>query len=299
MASQAPGNSINNPTGLNIANQTIPKEGPVCVPLGPFNFSTGASYNVNLTTFQQLGRISVVQGMFVDNSGNTSNLVVTCLITGQSVTVAPLTQGYYPLLSVNPFNFVVSSAGAVNFNAVIYVYNVPIPPAVWSAIPNAAGALTVPVSDTLLDSAVSGSKVQTTNYVYGLNDVVHEMHKANKNIAGSITTAATTTLLTGSPSFFVDWVDIAISGNATLSVAGVTTISLVDSNSSEVICQKAIWLPNAALTTTPVFQVFNIHPGMNWNSRGATTNLLLTLSTALATGTLTYSIGAGATAEST
>lgn len=296
MASQAPQNALQNPSAMAIANQHFPDEGPKAVPLGPFNFSTAATYNIDLTVGQQQGRISVVQNLFIDNAGNTSNCVVTCQQTGQSITAAPLTQGFYPILAAQPIKFQVTSAGSVNFNVVIYAINVPIAPAVWSAISGAGALLTQPVSDAIVEGAITNNRMATLEYLSGNADVVHAQHVSDKSVVALITTAATTTLLTGAPSFFLNALDIALSGNATLASAGTTTFSLQDSNGPTIIWEKTIWLPNAALTTTPVFNLGSL-AGLNWNSKGNATNLLFIQSTALNAGTISVNLAAGTTAD--
>lgn len=297
MASIAPQNALSNPTGMPIKNQTMPDQGPVAVPLGPFNFSVQASYLVDGTLVQQLGRISVIQNLFIDNAGNSSNCVVTCQQTGQSVTAGPLTQGYYPILAVQPFKFTVTSAGSTNFGVVIYAINVPIAPCVWPAPANSASLLTQPVSDAILDATVTSNKVNTLNWVFGNNDVLHEQHAADSSVTAIITTTATTTLLTGSPSFFINWIDIELSEDASLAAPGRTILSLFDSNANTTIWQKSIWLPSTALTTFDAGTTLASISGMNWNSKGTASTLQFRCSTALNAGAISVNLGAGLTTD--
>lgn len=298
MPSNVAQNALTLPTAQAVDNQKMPAGGPKVIPLGPFNFGTTATYSINLTTQQQQNKIDIVQCLFIDNSANTSNLVVTANVSGQSITAAPQTQGYYPMLAVQPVIFTVSSAGTVNAAAAVYCLNVPIAPCIWSSISSAGALLTQPVSDAILDAIVSGGKAQVSNYVFGQSETSHPMHISDVVVTALVTTTATTTLLTGAPSFFISSIDIALSGNATLAVAGTVNFQLVDSNASTVIWQRTVALATTQIAGLTSVQLASL-TGLNINSKGSLSTLQFRQSPALQSGTVSINLGAGISTDIT
>lgn len=148
----APQNSLTNPQSFSTANQQMPSEGPKCIPLG-FSFATGATYAVNLTNFMDRGKISIIQGMFVDNSQNANSVLFDFQGTQQNITVKAFSQMYVPVFGLQPVNFnVTSTIGATNVTF-IDLYNVPIAPCNWDTT-TLANQGTISVSDTILDGTV-------------------------------------------------------------------------------------------------------------------------------------------------
>lgn len=295
MVAAPPVNSQNNPTAQIITNQIMPKEGPKCIPLG-FNFSTAASFDMNLINFQNLGRISIIQGAWIDNSANANPVIISNNATGQNVICPPFWQGYFAILAVNPVDLIITSTiGNVNVN--VTLYNVPIAPNAWPASALSAQG-TLPVQDVALEAALIGNTLGSTQFNYSSADIVRRTYKADKTITAKITTAATTTLLTGSPGFFIDWVDITLGPTAIIGAAALVTCSLIDDAGPTTIMQRDLWIPNAAANGSPI-PIFDIDPGMNWNSKGTTSHLLLVMGTALTGGTISVNLGAAINSQNT
>lgn len=142
-------------TGQSILqNQQMPKEGPRSVPF-LFDWTSGNTYEANLINFQNQQKISIVQGMWVDNSTNPNPMTCFNPATGQTVTVLGGYQGYFPVLAVNPVDLFFSSAAGAHTTQVI-LYNVPIAPATWAA----STTISTVVSDPILEACVSSNRMQ-------------------------------------------------------------------------------------------------------------------------------------------
>ena len=113
-------------------NFEVPCEGAKVIPL-LLDFSANAEYDVDLSMFEQQAQISMLQGIFIDNSASTTAMLVTIDANGlnQAVVANPNTQGYYSVLAPNPTRLsFVSSSGIVQR---VHLYNVPIAGTVWAA----------------------------------------------------------------------------------------------------------------------------------------------------------------------
>lgn len=113
-----------------VFNALVPKEGPKALAINAPFTSQNSSFSIDLTLSQTQQYISVVQGLFVDNSLNAD--IVEISIggnTGQVIKFPAGGQGYIPILASKPTNFVVSTQGAVN---VLFIFlNVPVPAIIW------------------------------------------------------------------------------------------------------------------------------------------------------------------------
>jgi len=123
------------PTGLQIAiNQInqLPEEGAKSIPL-LLDFTNTNLWTIDLTSFQELGYISMIQTVYIDNSANGNSFTVVVGTSGQKITAAPNTQGYYPVLCPNPAKL---SFGTLQGSGVIPIQliNTPIPGPVWSVL---------------------------------------------------------------------------------------------------------------------------------------------------------------------
>lgn len=118
--------------GIRIFNGLAPTELPKCVPV-TVDFTLQASWTIDLSIAQDQGRLAFVQSVFVDNSGNSAILSLTCSITGQTIQVPANAQGYFPLLATDAWQFTVSlPATNSNPNTKIFFLNVPVPACVWT-----------------------------------------------------------------------------------------------------------------------------------------------------------------------
>ena len=107
------------------------QQGQVTIPVD-FDFSIATSFEVDFSALENKGTISGVQSFYIDNLSNTTAVVITDEVTGQSITIPFACQGYMPLLSKNPNKLSVAcssntQACRINFN------NFYMPPYLWGA----------------------------------------------------------------------------------------------------------------------------------------------------------------------
>lgn len=148
----------NQPTAQNlplpIFNAMVPPEGPKEIPL-LVDLTVIQAYLVDLTNIQAQGKISFIQGAYVDNSLNGQKVTLVCQGTNMSVTIPANSQGFVPLLfAQNPAIYVSSTGGVV---IPIKLLNVPMPAIIWGV--NGAGAVTITgtalVQDVALEALIA------------------------------------------------------------------------------------------------------------------------------------------------
>lgn len=141
----------------------VPREGALSVQ-GKYDFSAGVqSYVTDLTAIKQLGKISCIQSVFIDNSVNTQPVVLSVSGTNQSISVPANFQGVFPVIVSGQAVFTIASAG--NGVANIYFCNVQQAAFMWQAIAiplNVGGTLAV--ADAILDATVSNNRVNVTSF---------------------------------------------------------------------------------------------------------------------------------------
>lgn len=147
----------NNNTDIPVKNQLVPKEGPKVIPYA-FNLATAQSYEVNLQNLIQLGKISFIQTVWVDNRENDNAIVFINSPANYTLSVPAKSQGFFPMVASNPMVLIVESPMASIIVPVNFM-NVPIAPMLWSGAANASDMPTMPVSDAILESTVSGGKI--------------------------------------------------------------------------------------------------------------------------------------------
>lgn len=108
-------------------NQNIPPEGPIALRV-VIDFTAAQSFDLDLQQYIQQGKISQIQGLYVDASQTNVPVNVTCKGSGQSIPVKGNSAGYYSVLCPNPpqFNFQ-CAAGVVT----VFLYNAPIAGHSW------------------------------------------------------------------------------------------------------------------------------------------------------------------------
>lgn len=138
-----------------ILNGMIPKEGPKTVPIKVDLRATLAAI-IDLSTQNDLGQLSFIQSVFIDNTGNGSPFLLTVEGSGQVIQIGPGQQGYLPLLAPLPNKFTAATAGGVQVP--LFFLNVPMPAAVWdkAGVPafNFSGGNLL-VSDVALDALIA------------------------------------------------------------------------------------------------------------------------------------------------
>jgi len=275
-----------------IFNALIPKEGPKAVPF-TFDFVAQASYSIDLQNQQSRHVFSMIQTMWIDNSGNTQPVSITFDVIGQNVKFGPGWQGYFPVMVVNPPRFTISSAGGQTTKIVLL--NVPFPAGSWgttqqSNLYDSAGNLLV--SDQILEAGISGNHFQSDEWIMGNNDTRVPRFSASSNIVGAKSTNGATSILAAggaAANIFISSIDISISGNAT-SAAGTVVVSLL--NGATAIFQHEVALP--LLAGVGLVKLFSIS-NLNYLFSTLNTALSINLSAALTAGNVQYNIGAAYT----
>jgi hypothetical protein len=119
----------------NVNGQKIPDEGPKSVGV-PLDFSATDTYTLDLQNVIQRGFMSMVQGVYIDNSLNGSTLSISFGGTSQVIKIAPNRQGYRMVLCPNPANQIVFfTTGGVALN--VQLLNFPVTNSDWPAITGA------------------------------------------------------------------------------------------------------------------------------------------------------------------
>lgn len=112
------------------ANGIFPKDNqPKILPLR-MDFSLQSAFIVDLTLVEDQKRIEFVQSFYIDNSANGSPVTLQALVTGQTIIVPPLSQGYYTFM-VLAENMRFSAACANPVSVWIHLANFPQANEVW------------------------------------------------------------------------------------------------------------------------------------------------------------------------
>lgn len=288
---------------LNILPQTVknnlwPKEGPQAVPL-TFDFTVANAYAVDLGIQAQQRKFSFIQTVYVDNSANAKVLTIAFDVLNQQIQVPAHMQGYFPVLVMPTPRLTVTSAGGST--AMVFLLNFPVAPAMWAGTGSALlfdvnGNLLV--SDTLLESAIAGGKLQAQNYLQGNGDVVMPMFGGNELLSVTVSALGNTVIIPAQGvgvGWFLKYLDVWISGNASLAVAGNVTLEIRDN--ALVLARSIISLPAAAGIGfgQNVLRLDN----MNYNAKAANLAMNANLSVALATGSINVTACWGSTTNVT
>jgi hypothetical protein len=214
----------NTGTPVSTYNQRVPTEGPKIVPLR-CDFSVSQVQSFNLAQILTQSLISLIQGYFIDNSGNASAVTIQALATQQAVVLPPGYQGFIPAFVGLSDTLVISSASS-NV-AHVYLYNMAMPLGVWpttQVIPKfgPGGALIVqltPLVATVVNrggTITAGGTAQTLAPANAarLGLVIQNPVEATENLYIAVAGAAT---VGGAGNF----ADLAPGGSCSLSVDDV------------------------------------------------------------------------------
>jgi hypothetical protein len=279
-----------------VKNALIPSEGPKAIPFSCDFSGAISSYGLDLTTQFTRGVISNVQTIYFDNSQN--NAVVTLQFDqlGQTLRLPPRKQGYVPVLAPQNPKMVFSCTGGTGvFSG--QLLNVPVDAVIFdstrdSFVFNNAGYLLV--SEPYIDALITNNAMAVRNYQHGHLDVQIPQMAGTGRYNGRIGAATTSVLITtGAPRYFIKSVDIGLTGLATLGVAGVLVVSLVDSVGGTIFSCDA-YLPAAAAPANVHNTLLSLNDIIRI-SFDNNTNLSITLSVALTGGHVTYNITGGHT----
>lgn len=115
-----------------VSNVIVPQGGPKCVP-AVLDYTNVATIDIDGQSIIDAHAIEYIQGVYIDNA---KNPVAFSLImnTGQVITVAPNSQGYFPILVQNPPKMTANCAQAAGRLVNVIFYNVPIVTGVWKSV---------------------------------------------------------------------------------------------------------------------------------------------------------------------
>lgn len=247
---------------------------------------------VDLRQQQQINNLKDIQGIFIDNSANTTAL--SCNIgTGQNPVVPPNGQMMLPIY-VAPGTPVFTFAGSGVVNIVLN--NFPTPAACWisanETIPTSGGK--VLVSDALLENQIINGAFSASTALYGNADtIVHE--RAGTFFSGVITNSGTVTPISGAPSVFLTDVLITIDPNATASAPIDLEVILAFQNGGT-IATAIVQVPTAAAAglagpiTVMRLDDVNLLGALSGDNLG-----LVTSGGSLSAGSLRYTVIGGTT----
>jgi hypothetical protein len=89
----------------------MPPGGPKCIPIR-LDFVTSATWNLDYSNEMNLGKLDMVQTLWVDNFGNGQILKITVPGSQQVLQIPAGIQGYFPVLCPNPVRITFESTGA-------------------------------------------------------------------------------------------------------------------------------------------------------------------------------------------
>ena len=122
-----------------------------------------AGYTSDMTQLVALGNFKAIQTLYIDNSANNGYAAVFNPAFGQSVSLPPGYQGYFPILTAigSGNQFAISSTG--NQIVKVQYLNVFMPWANWAAtVTPVPVANPIPVADAILDGTVAGGRQLVT-----------------------------------------------------------------------------------------------------------------------------------------
>jgi hypothetical protein len=129
MAGATPINSANLSTLAVYGGDRPLCEGPRILPILNIDFSTVTTYSLDYSNQMKMGRMSMIQTVYIDNSQNDGAATVM-LSTGQQITAKGRTQGFYNCLAQEPFKVSFESTGGARVSFIFL--NFSIQPAQWA-----------------------------------------------------------------------------------------------------------------------------------------------------------------------
>jgi hypothetical protein len=160
-----------------ILNGPTPPEGAKAMAVNcPFT-AQNTAFDIDLTLSQTQNYISLIQGVFLDNSANADVVsIVSNGATNQRIEFPAGAQGYIPLLATKPTSFTVTSAGAVTVP--IILLNVAVPAIIWGGSSGGGGGTVTltnpgsqpavtPAESVPLTSDAAGNLMVTINAAVG------------------------------------------------------------------------------------------------------------------------------------
>lgn len=158
-----------------VSNAQVPKEGPVSL-RAQLDFTSGVAVAAIDLTQQTLPgpnfKLSYVQGVYVDNSLGTVDIVMIVGGTAQNIRFPAGTQTYAPIIAIVPPTFVFAGKNGASPNIIVPVYFLNVPMPAISLGQSSLGGFTFNDSNLLTqDTAAENSLGQLTGLIAsgGLN----------------------------------------------------------------------------------------------------------------------------------
>lgn len=115
-----------------VFNALVPAEGPKVVTIA-FDFSQARTFNVDFQELIQSGKLACVASVFVDNSQNTNEILLTVQGTAQPLKIPPNSQGTFPIYALKIARFTIYSASTTALATMLFS-NSTQPLAVWGGL---------------------------------------------------------------------------------------------------------------------------------------------------------------------
>ncbi len=126
--------NINQQQVQQIASQNqlmVGGKGPLALRLF-LDFAAQTEYVFDAQNLQATNQFDLCQTLYVDNADGGSAVIITIPTSGQRIVVKAGEQGYFNVICPNPIKLVFDCAGGSPVT--VFLINVAIPGAVWSAI---------------------------------------------------------------------------------------------------------------------------------------------------------------------
>ena len=290
-------NSTNAPVypGLpqSVQNQQLPAEGPKSVPV-QIDFSVSQSQTIDLSQLMTQSKLSLVQGLYIDNSTNDVSTSVQVLGTNQLITAPPNTQGYYPILAGIPTKLLVTSASTTAL-VPIYILNMPMPAVVWSVLQEAftfiGGALEV--TDVALDGTVNGNAINVIPQLQGSSGPIPEFD-GDTAFTGSTAATGDSTIIAApgvALAFFLKHLDLSITADAAIS-GGAAELTITINDGATIIATAIVNVPASSGAGFFATRIMDLGP-LNLPSLALNNALTINLSSALSTGKVVWNVIGG------
>lgn len=119
------------PASFGVSTVIVPVGGPKTIP-ALLDFTATGKIEIDGQQVVDQGKISYLQGVYVDNADNPAPLTLIMGTTGQRVIMPANSQGYIAILVPNPARIIASTTPGVKIN--VQFYNVPIQQIIWKTV---------------------------------------------------------------------------------------------------------------------------------------------------------------------
>ena len=124
------------------------------------DFTAAGDFTLDFTSVNQTQQFGIPRTLYFDNGTNPNQVIVTVSITGQQLTLAPYSIGYYNLTASEASTIQFVSAGGASAVSPLSVFNHVVQPSVWYSYGT---------SNPLSSTAVEGSIVDGTSIAAATN----------------------------------------------------------------------------------------------------------------------------------